>query len=311
MVRVVKTWSHLDWLALLLASWATPILLVSLAPAYHYFWSLAFWTIPIGLLGWRALQAAQPDPESGLNYSRRRRGLAWATLYVLGGGLLLDYGLGRWVLKFALEEPGQYVISQPPLGIPVEEVFFYALAPLAILLVYVWCDEYWMPAYNRRDLNLALHGDEALVRLSPGIAVSGVAALVLGILYRRPWVDGGWPVYFIFLVIVAFVPTAMLFRQVEKYVNWPALGATTLYAVGTAILWEATLAVPRRWWGYQAVHSLGIYVKDWSRSPDWPFPIEASAVWVCAPLSCVLVYEFAKSRAYREAARRRDFDARK
>lgn len=295
------TWRHLDWLALLVASWAGPILLVSLAPGYHYFWSLAFWAIPIGLLGWRSLQAAQTDPASGLNYSRRRRGLIWTTLYVLGAGIALDYGLGPWVLKFDYV-PRQYVWV-PWRGIPIEEVLFYALAPLAILFAYVWCDEYWMRAYNRRDLHLTTRGRDTLVELAPPIALSGLAVLVAGILYRRPWVDGCWPIYFVFLVLAAFVPTAMLYRAVHRYVNWPALGAVTLYAVGTAILWEATLAVPRRWWGYNPRHTLGIHVKDWARSDDWPFPIEAAAVWVCAPLACVLVYEFAKGCAYRQAAR--------
>lgn len=111
--------------------------------------------------------------------------------------------------------------------------------------------------------------------------------------------------YFAFLVVTAFVPAGLLYQAVARFVNWPALGATTLYSVGTAILWEATLAVPRRWWGYHPDHTLGIHIRDWSRDDRWPFPLEAAAVWFCAPFACVLVYEYAKALAYRKAARLR------
>ena len=293
---------HLDWLMLLLLSWVYPIVLVQLTEDYRYFWSLAFWTVPILLLGWRALQVATPDPASGLPYSRRRRGLYWTVAYILGAGIFLDFVLGPWVLQFALDRPRHYVYVFERWGIPVEEVFFYALAPLAILFVYIWCDEYWMPAYSQRALRLRISPGQALVGVLPGAAAAGVLVLGAGILYRRPCTDGGWPVYFIFLTLAAFVPSAALYKTMRNYVNWQALGATTLYAVGTSILWEATLAVPQKWWGYQPKHMLGIVIPDWSRDPAWPFPVEAAAVWVAAPLTCVLVYEFAKAREYRRRA---------
>lgn len=296
---------HLDWLGLLLLSWVAPVTLVQVAGGYHYFLSLTFWLIPVTWLARRAMAVAQPDQQAGLPYSRRRRGLAWTTAYVLASGLVLDFVLGRWVLKFDLDRPRQYVYVFPGFGIPIEEVLFYALAPMAIVLVYIWCDEYWIRAYNRRESRLRLVPGQRLVRAAPRVVACGAATLLAGLLYRRPWEHGGWPVYFTFLVVVAFVPTALLLRSVGTYVNWPAMAITTLYSLATAILWEATLAVPNRWWGYNPDHILGPTVRDWSRDPEaWPFPVEAAAVWVCAPLACVLVYEFAKAREYRRGLER-------
>jgi hypothetical protein len=50
---------------------------------------------------------------------------------------------------------------------------------------------------------------------------------------------------------------------------------------------------------------IGLIIKAWS-SPDRIFPVEAAFVWLCAPFSSVLAYEFAKAlthhpRSAREA----------
>ena len=36
--------------------------------------------------------------------------------------------------------------------IPLEEFVFYTLGFIAILQVYIWCDEYWLKRYNVRGL---------------------------------------------------------------------------------------------------------------------------------------------------------------
>jgi hypothetical protein len=64
-------------------------------------------------------------------------------------------------------------------------------------------------------------------------------------------------------------------------------------------VWEATLAVPRHWWGYQPAAMLGIRIPAWTADPCWPFPIEAVFVWIATPFSCILFYEFVKFRQYR------------
>ncbi len=32
--------------------------------------------------------------------------------------------------------------------IPIEEFIFYITGFMAVLLIYIWCDEYWLEAYN-------------------------------------------------------------------------------------------------------------------------------------------------------------------
>jgi hypothetical protein len=63
-------------------------------------------------------------------------------------------------------------------------------------------------------------------------------------------------------------------------------------------VWEATLALPREWWGYQRRAMIGYFVGAWS-SKTVSFPLEAAIVWVCAPFSCILTYEAVKHWQYR------------
>ena len=102
------------------------------------------------------------------------------------------------------------------------------------------------------------------------------------------------PGYYTFLVALAFLPAAFLFSRVQQYVNWRAFGVTALYLLVTSMAWEATLALPRHWWGYKPSAMLGIWVTAWTQDPTWPFPLEAVFVWVASPFAIVLTYEFVK-----------------
>ena len=106
------------------------------------------------------------------------------------------------------------------------------------------------------------------------------------------------PAYYTFLVVLALTPAILLFSCIREHVNWRAFGVTTLYVLLTSLIWEATLAVPRHWWGYKPSAMLGVYVNAWTREPSWPFPIEAVFVWVACPFSCILTYEYVKFRKY-------------
>ena len=77
--------------------------------------------------------------------------------------------------------------------IPVEELLFYAMGPVAMVLVYACADERWLSKYNPNDALL----DLKLIQLSPRLAIvaagAGVMALVL-------WhVSGNFPTYFVFI----------------------------------------------------------------------------------------------------------------
>jgi hypothetical protein len=69
---------------------------------------------------------------------------------------------------------------------------------------------------------------------------------------------------------------------------------TTLYVMLTSVVWEVTLAIPREWWGYEPSGMMGLTIAAWSRG-DAIFPVEAAVVWLFAPFSSILTYEFAKA----------------
>ena len=83
-------------------------------------------------------------------------------------------------------------------------------------------------------------------------------------------------------------------RTIGNLTNWPAFAVTMLYVIVTSLIWEVTLAIPRQWWGYEPSGMMGLTIAAWSRG-DAIFPVEAAAVWLFAPFSSILTYEFAKA----------------
>ena len=56
-----------------------------------------------------------------------------------------------------------------------------------------------------------------------------------------------------------------------------------------SLLWEATLAVPYGWWGYQPEQMIGLNIGAWSG-----LPIEAVCVWIAVTYTTVIVFESVK-----------------
>jgi hypothetical protein len=56
-----------------------------------------------------------------------------------------------------------------------------------------------------------------------------------------------------------------------------------------SLLWEATLALPYGWWGYQATAMLGLTIGAWSQ-----LPVEAVWVWLAVSFTTVISYEVVK-----------------
>jgi hypothetical protein len=283
---VLNRLRELDWLGLFLVSWFGPLVWDN---AYHltYFSSLMFWLLPTVLLLPRFLRLTDPG-------GRRRRALTLATVQIVALGVLLDYVFGRIILDFS----GEYILGKP-FGVPIEEVLFYAMGPIAMLLVYVWCDEYWLNAYNPTQERTAFaQTNSRRVAVSKKAVLAGVLAEAIGLVAKRHFDPAGpfLPAYFTFLVAFALIPAIFFFEITSRFVNWRAFGVVTLYAIVTSIIWEPTLAIPRLWWGYQQRAMIGYSVVAWSSQT--PFPIEACAVWVAAPFACILVYEFMKQREY-------------
>jgi hypothetical protein len=277
---------QLGWVAVLVVTFATTLGLDAVG-ALTYMSSLLFWGIPIVYLAWtfRTITAG--------GQGRRRQALLASTVAIVVLGVLLDFLLGHRTLQFpGCEQPqwGQYTFCFRAVGgfVPLEEVLFYALGPVAMVLAYACADEVWLRRYNPYDDLL----DAKLLQFSPALALTaGVVAVALLIAW---WVNGNFPTYAAFLSAGALLPTIFLYRCVGGLTNWPALAVTMLYTLVTSLAWEVTLAVPRGWWGYNPAGMLGWHIKAWS-SPHSPFPIEAAFVWLAAPIFTVLTYEFAKA----------------
>jgi hypothetical protein len=280
-------WLNLGWLVMLVVTIAVPLTLDAVG-RLTYFTSLVFWAIPILYL-WPAFNMITAEGAG-----RRRRAVCWSvgTLVVLG--ILLDFVFGHLTLRFpGCDEPpgtGPYVLCLPAVrgSVPVEELLFYAMGPVAMVLVYACADERWLSRYNPKD-DLLNH---KLIQLSPRLAmVAAVAAVTAVILWR---VNGTFPTYFAFIAAGTVLPAMFLYRTIGNLINWPAFAVTMLYVLVTSLIWEVTLAIPRQWWGYEPSGMIGLTITAWSRG-DVIFPVEAATVWLVAPFSSILTYEFAKA----------------
>ena len=64
-----------------------------------------------------------------------------------------------------------------------------------------------------------------------------------------------------------------------------------LYIVAlTSLLWEATLALPYGWWGYQEAQMMGLGILAWDQ-----LPVEAVVVWLAVTFTTVIAYETVKN----------------
>jgi hypothetical protein len=283
-MRVTGVWGNLGWLVVLVAVFAVPLGLDAFGQL-NYFTSLLMWALPAAYLV-RTFQGITAGGQG-----RRRKALYSVVAMIVTLGVVLDFLLGHAILRFPGCATGVYILPCLPAvrsTIPVEEVLFYILGPLAIVLVYACADELWLSAYNPKDD--LLHA--RLIQVSWPLAITVAAGIVViaGYWFMR----GHAPMYPVFLFFGALLPAMLLYRCVHSFVNWPAFAVTTLYVILTSIVWEVTLAVPREWWGYEARGTFPLTVKAWTH-PGKPFPIEAAFVWLCVPFSTVLSYEFAKA----------------
>ena len=283
-------WMNLGWLIVLVATVGAAL---GLDAAGHltYFTSLVLWGIPIVYL-WPLFMVLTADGTG-----RRRKALGWTVATIVVLGIVLDFLLGHLTLRFpgcaGVAGASPYVLCLPAVGgsVPLEELLFYAMGPIAIVLVYACADERWLSKYNPADdlVNVKL------IQVSPRlIVVAAVAAIAALILWR---VNGTFPTYFAFLAAGALLPAILLYRAIGTLTNWPAFAVTTLYVILTSVIWEVTLAIPRQWWGYQPSGMIGVIIAAWSHG-DAIFPVEAAVVWIFAPFAGILTYEFAKALAH-------------
>jgi hypothetical protein len=249
-----------------------------------YTWSLGFFIVPIGALAWWF--ACRPD----LKFPRKA---FWRTIAVLTPlGFLLDLLFGNAFFVFP-NKAATLGCDIPALGgaIPVEEFVFYLTGFMLVLLSYIWCDEYWMAAYNVPDYEEAAKEVPRIVRFHVGSVVLGVILIAVAIVYRK-YLSGnpeGFPWYFVYLVCASLIPSAGFFYTARQFINWRAFSFTFFLLLLLSLLWEVTLALPYAWWDYREGALMGLHIGAWSG-----LPIEAVCVWLAVTFTTVITYEVIK-----------------
>jgi len=249
-----------------------------------YTWSLALFIIPIGVLAWWF--ARRPD----LKFPRKAFLRTIAVLAPLGFVLDLLFGNAFFIFPNKAATLGCNV---PALGgaIPIEEFIFYLTGFMLVLLSYIWCDEYWMAAYNVPDYTEAARDITRIVRFHFGSVVLGVVLIAAAILYRKfvSNASEGFPWYFIYLICASLIPSAGFFYTAQRFINWRAFSFTFFLLLLISLLWEVTLALPYGWWEYRSNILIGLHIGAWSG-----LPIEAACVWMAVTFTAVITYEVIK-----------------
>jgi hypothetical protein len=261
------------------------ITLSSANPTPHgYSWSLLLFIVPIAVIGgWFV-------PSEQVHIAKRAFLKTLLILVPIGFGLDFFFANRFFTYSNAGATLG---IGAPAVGgpIPIEEYVFYFTGFLAVLLIYVWMDEYWMAAYSMPDY----HGEAILVRRLWGFHLSsllvGLALVVAAILYKKhlsPFPEG-FPGYLTVLVIGSTVPSVGFFKTARPFINWRAFSLTLFMILLISLFWEGTLAVPYGWWGYQPQQMMGLFIGAWAG-----LPIEAVLVWISVSYATTIIYEVLK-----------------
>lgn len=250
---------------------------------YGYTWSLLLFIVPIAVIAFWFL------PAEDVEIPRRA---FWRTIIVLVPlGFGLDFFFARWFFVFP-NAGATLGIRVPALGapVPIEEYVFYFTGFLCVLLIYVWLDEFWLSAYNLPDYPGESKKIARLFQFHPTSAIVGLVLIVMAVIYKKlsPYPDG-FPWYFIVLVVGAFVPAMSFFPTARPFVNWRAFSLTLFIIVLVSLVWEATLAVPYRWWGFQPRQMIGLFIGAWAR-----LPIEEISIWIAVTYATVIVFEIFK-----------------
>jgi hypothetical protein len=254
-------------------------------PTPHgYTWSLLLFIVPIVVIACWFL------PCEGLEIPRKAFWLTIGILVPLGWGL--DFFFAQWFFLFP-NRGATLGISAPALGgpVPIEEYVFYLTGFIAILLIYIWMDEFWLAAYNVPDYPGEAKNILRLLQFHPSSAVFGAFLIAAAIVYKEIFSASpkGFPGYFVFLVAGAMVPAASFFPTARPFINWRAFSATLFFILLVSLLWEATLAVPYGWWNFQKKQMLGVFIGAWSG-----LPIEEVCVWIAVTYSTTIVFEIVK-----------------
>ena len=250
---------------------------------YGYTVSLLLFIVPIAVIGlWLA-------PKDDVKISKKS--FLWTIGILFPLGAALDFFFARIFFTYSNAD-ATLRITAPALGggVPVEEYIFYLTGFVAVLLIYIWLDEYWLAAYSVPVDSVQRTDFGRLLRFHPQSLIWAVALIAAAILYRWAFVKTqGFPGYFTALVIGALGPSAALLPSALPVINWRAFSLAAIIILLISLLWEATLGVPYGWWGFQDAQMIGIRITAWSR-----LPIEEIFVWLGVTYATAIVYEIVR-----------------
>jgi hypothetical protein len=253
------------------------------ATPYGYTVSLLLFILPsLAIVLWFV-------PREGLTISRRA--FAWSVGLLFPLGALLDFFFAQYF--FVFPNPAATLgIRAPALGggVPIEEYGFYLTGFMAVVLLYIWLDEYWLAAYSVPATAAERISFDRLLRFHPASLILAGLLIAAGLLYGRyVATPSRFPGYFLFLVLFALLPSAALLPMARPVINWRALSLTMFIMLITSLLWEVTLALPYGWWNFRDQQMLGIRITAWA----W-LPVEEVYIWIAVPYTSVMVYEIVK-----------------
>jgi hypothetical protein len=251
---------------------------------YGYTWSLLLFLVPIVVIAFGFL----PREEVKIP----RKAFWWTIGILVPLGFATDFFFASRFFLFP-NAGATLRIDAPALHkpIPVEEYVFYLTGFIAVLLIYLWLDEYWLAAYNVADYRMESKKIDRLLRVHPPSVILGIALIAAAVVYKKAFsaIREGFPEYFTFLVLAAFVPAAGFFPTARRFINWRAFSLTLFLILLVSLLWEATLAVPYQWWDYQPKQMIGIRIGAWSG-----LPVEAVCVWIAVTYATAIIFEVVK-----------------
>jgi hypothetical protein len=253
-----------------------------------YTWSLSLFILPVLVLAtWLSRRKHSLIQQKAFLFSA-------VAITLSGFGLDIFFGLTFFTFDNAAATLGRHFwgysfVDGWEKTIPIEELGFYSFGVLAVLLAYVWGDEFWFGAYNvddgpRRELRM-----RDLASFHLGSAIFGVVAFGLGLVYKKfgphPW-HAGFPGYFLFLIAIAITPSIIFFPVARRFINWRAFSLAFLFILFVSLFWEATIAFPYQWWGFQKPEMLGLFINGFCG-----LPIEEPILWMAVTWGTVIVYE--------------------
>jgi hypothetical protein len=229
----------------------------------------------------------------------QRRAFALTALVVVPFWTVLDVLLANSFFTF--DNPGATIGVNIPgwtpgegweSNIPIEELAFYLLSCLTMVLIYAWTSERWFGVYDEPASAYRQHAAQCIRNIKPdGRKIAYVTALFLVVLaYKKLGVHEyreGFPWYALVLLGGALLPNYTVYPAISRFINKQAMLFTMTVVVLLSLLWEVTLGLPEKWWGYQPEPMMGIFVQPWSG-----LPIEGFFLWLIAGWGNVVLFEF-------------------